>query len=58
MAGEEQAHVDLLNVYKHLTGGDGEEEAKLFSVIPPDRQWAYIKTQEISPKHMKMLFPL
>ncbi|KAK4824024.1 hypothetical protein QYF61_009615 [Mycteria americana] len=53
-AGEEQARVDLINVCKYLMGGDGEEGAKLFSAVPPDRQWAQIKNQEISPEHMKI----
>lgn len=56
--GEGQAGVDLTDVYKYPTGGGGVEAAKLFPAVPPDRQWAQTKTQEISPEHRKTLFSL
>lgn len=54
--GEGQAGVDLTDVYKYPTGGGGEEGAKLFPAVPPDRQRAQTKAQEISPEHRKTLF--
>lgn len=43
-------------MHKYLKGGCKEEGARLFSVLPCDKQWAQTETWEVLSEHRKCFF--
>lgn len=54
--GEEKPQWNLICEYKYLKGGCKENRARMFSVVPSERQWAHTDTQK-ALYIMKHFFP-
>ena len=52
--GGEEAQRDFIDVYKYLKGGNEEEGARLFSVVPSDRTRGNRHKLKCRKFHLKM----